>query len=308
MMTPIPKETPATPASTQASTQASMQAPQEKAKRQPESGCANPLSGLGQGTWGMGENPNNARPEIAALQRGIDLGMCLIDTAEMYADGGAEKIVGAAIAGRRDQVCLVSKVMPHHADRRGTVAACESSLRRLRVDRIDLYLLHWRGGVPLAETLEAFALLQASGKIARWGVSNFDMDDMNELAGIAGAGEVATNQILYNLTRRGVEFDLLPWCEKTRMPVMAYSPVEQGRLLSSPPLSRIAQRRGASPAQIALAWVLRRPGVMAIPKASSIAHVEQNHGALTIRLEPEDLAELDSAFPPPDKAVPLDML
>ncbi|MDB5824335.1 MAG: oxidoreductase [Herminiimonas sp.] len=234
--------------------------------------------------------------------------MCLIDTAEMYADGGAEEIVGAAIAGRRNAVCVVSKVMPHHADRRGTVAACERSLRRLGVDCIDLYLLHWRGDVPLAETLEAFTLLHAAGKIARWGVSNFDIDDMQELVGIAAAHEVATNQVLYNLTRRGVEFDLLPWCQQSRIPVMAYSPIEQGRLLSSPPLLRIAERRGASPAQIALAWVLRRPGVMAIPKASSLAHVEQNHGAMSLMLEPEELAELDRAFPPPNRAVRLEML
>lgn len=284
-----------------------------QAKGPAQSASGNPLSGLGQGTWGMGENPRQAKAEIAALQHGIDLGMTLLDTAEMYADGGAEEIVGAAIAGRRDRAFLVSKVMPHHADRRGTVAACESSLRRLGVECIDLYLLHWRGSVPLAETLEAFDLLQARGKIARWGVSNFDTDDMKELlrvAGDRGAGDrvVATDQVLYNLTRRGIEFDLLPWCQERRLPVMAYSPVEQGRLLSSPVLAQIAQRHGASPAQVALAWVLQHPGVMAIPKASSIAHVEQNHGALQVRLEAGDLAELDRAFAPPTKAAPLDML
>jgi diketogulonate reductase-like aldo/keto reductase len=272
------------------------------------SASGNPLSGLGQGTWGMGENPRKARTEIAALQHGIDLGMTLLDTAEMYADGGAEKLVGAAIVGRRDRVFLVSKVMPHHADSRGAVAACESSLRRLGVECIDLYLLHWRGGVPLAQTLEAFDLLLARGKIARWGVSNFDTDDMKELVRVAGDRVAATNQVLYNLTRRGIEFDLLPWCQERRLPVMAYSPVEQGRLLTSPVLSRIAQRRGASPSQVALAWVLRQPGVMAIPKASSIAHVEQNHGALQVRLESEDLAELDRAFTPPTKAAPLEIL
>jgi diketogulonate reductase-like aldo/keto reductase len=299
-MTPMPNQTPATPAGPQNLDQGG--------KSQSRAGGVIPLSGLGQGTWGMGENPSAARLEVAALQRGIGLGMRWIDTAEMYADGGAEKIVGAAIAGRRDEVRLVSKVMPHHADRRGTISACEKSLRRLGVDCIDLYLLHWRGDVPLAETLEAFAELQSSGKIARWGVSNFDMEDMRELAGITGARDVATNQVLYNLTRRGVEFDLLPWCEQSGTPVMAYSPVEQGRLLSSPHLLRIAARRGASPAQVALAWVLHWPGVMAIPKASSLAHVEQNHGALRLRLEPEDLAELDRVFPPPNKSVPLEML
>lgn len=292
-MTPIPKATPAS----------AMQA-----NGQAESAVGNPLSGLGQGTWGMGENPRQAQAEIAALQHGIDLGMTLIDTAEMYADGGAEEIVGAAIAGRSDRAFVVSKVMPHHADRRGAVAACESSLRRLGVECIDLYLLHWRGGVPLAETLEAFDLLQARGKIARWGVSNFDTDDMKELLREAGDRLAATNQVLYNLTRRGIEFDLLPWCQERRLPVMAYSPVEQGRLLSSPVLARIAQRHGASSAQVALAWVLRQPGVMAIPKASSIAHVEQNHGALQVRLEPGDLAELDRAFAPPTKPAPLEML
>jgi diketogulonate reductase-like aldo/keto reductase len=299
------------PTPANSATPASMKSPKEQSSVPPKSAHANPLSGLGQGTWGMGENPDTARLEIAALQHGIELGMCLIDTAEMYADGGAEEIVGAAIAGRRDKVYVVSKVMPHHADRRGTVAACESSLRRLGVDCIDLYLLHWRGGVPLAETLEAFALLQARGKIARWGVSNFDVDDMKELArlaGAAGANDVATNQVLYNLSRRGVEFDLLPACQKNGIPVMAYSPVEQGRLLTSPLLSTIAQRHGASPAQIALAWVLRQLGTMAIPKASSMAHVEENHGALQCRLEPGDLAELDAAFPPPKRSVPLEML
>ncbi len=263
---------------------------------------------LGQGTWGMAEDRRRRSEEIASLRRGIDLGMTLIDTAEMYADGAAEELVGEAVAGRRDEVVLVSKVMPENAGRSGAVAACDASLRRLRTDRIDLYLLHWRGRIPLAETLEAFAHLQAAGKIRHWGVSNLDVDDLEDLAAAAGGAPPATNQILYNLTRRGVEFDLLPWCAERGIPVMAYSPVEQGRLLARPELRRLAALEGITPAQLALAFVLARPNVIAIPKAGSIAHLEENHAARAIALSPETAAGLDALFPPPGRKRPLEML
>ncbi|MGQ7793331.1 aldo/keto reductase [Faunimonas sp. B44] len=262
---------------------------------------------LGQGTWGMAEDRRRRSEEIASLGRGIDLGMTLIDTAEMYADGAAEELVGEAVAGRRDEVFLVSKVMPENAGRDGAVAACDASLRRLRTDRIDLYLLHWRGRIALEETLEAFARLQAAGKIRHWGVSNFDVDDMEDLAA-AGGARPATNQILYNLTRRGVEFDLLPWCAGRGIPVMAYSPVEQGRLLVRPELRRLAAAEGIAPAQLALAFVLAHPNVIAIPKAGSIAHLEENHAARAVALSPETAAQLDAFFPPPGAKRPLEML
>lgn len=265
------------------------------------------LTGIGQGTWGMGERAQAAKTEIHALQRGIDLGMTLIDTAEMYGDGGAERIVAEAIAGRCAEVFVVSKVLPGHADLRGTIAACEASLRRLRIDCIDLYLLHWRGSVPLADTLDAFDRLRQQGKIAHWGVSNFDPSDMDALRR-AGGDAVATNQVLYNLTRRGIEYDLLPQSQRAGLPIMAYSPIEQGRVLRHPALLAVAQRHSATPAQIALAWVLRQPGVMAIPKAASLAHVDENAGARAVRLTAEDLAALDRAFAPPKRAVPLEML
>jgi diketogulonate reductase-like aldo/keto reductase len=263
---------------------------------------------LGQGTWHMGEDPKRKRQEVAALQLGLDLGMTLIDTAEMYGDGGAEKVVGEAIAGRRDEVFLVSKVLPSNATRRGTITACENSLRRLKTDRIDLYLLHWRGSVPLQETLEAFFALLRDEKIRYWGVSNFDISDMRELFELPGGDDVATNQVLYNLTRRGIEYGLLPWCREQRIPIMAYSPIEQGRLLGHRELQRVAARHGATPAQIALAWVLRQDGIIAIPKAVAPAHVRENRAAVDIRLTAEDLAELDRAFPPPKGPQPLDML
>jgi diketogulonate reductase-like aldo/keto reductase len=270
------------------------------------SGQAVPL--LGQGTWGMAAGAHSRTDEIAALRLGLDLGMTLIDTAEMYASGAAEELVGEAITGRRQEVFLVSKVLPSNATRRGTVAACERSLRRLRADRLDLYLLHWRGSTPLAETLAAFAALIGSGKIRSWGVSNFDVSDMEELLGLAGGAQVATNQVLYNLTRRGIAYDLLPWCRQHGLPVMAYSPIEQGRLLGQPVLRGVAARHGATPAQVALAWLLRQEGVLAIPKAATAAHVRENQATLDVCLTTDDLTELDGAFPPPTVKKPLEML
>src|ERR1700730_17948723 len=270
------------------------------------SGAAVPV--LGQGTWHMAEEPRRRDQEIAALRFGIDLALTLIDTAEMYADGGAEELVGEAIAGRRHEVFLVSKVLPSHATRRGTIAACERSLRRLATDRLDLYLLHWREKVPLEETVEAFHSLSRAGKIRYWGVSNFDLSDMQELVEVPGGDAVQTNQVLYNLTRRGIEYDLLPWCRQRALPIMAYSPIEQGRLLGHSTLQLIADQHDATPAQIALAWVLRQEGVIAIPRASKPEHVEENRAALGIRLTQNDLELLDRAFPPPTKPVPLEML
>ena len=263
---------------------------------------------LGQGTWGMGEYPRLRTTEAAALRFGIDLGLTLIDTAEMYADGGAEEVTGAAIAGRRDEVFLVSKVMPSNASRRGTVAACERSLKRLGTDRIDLYLLHWRGGPALAETIEAFRSLQQAGKIRHWGVSNFDTDDMEELAELPEGGAAATNQVLYNLSRRGPEWDLMPWCRNRGIPLMAYSPVEQGRILKDRALQLIGERHGATAARVALAWLIRQEGLLVIPKAVSADHVRDNAAARELRLTGEDLAELDAAFPPPTGKKPLAML
>jgi diketogulonate reductase-like aldo/keto reductase len=263
---------------------------------------------LGQGTWMMGEDGRRRSEEIAALRLGMNLGMTLIDTAEMYADGGAEKIVGAAIAGRREEVFLVSKVLPEHATRRGTIAACERSLKRLGTDRIDLYLLHWREDeVELAEVLEAFTALVAAAKIRRWGVSNFDVDDMQELFSLPGGAGVAANQVMYNLDRRGIEHDLLPWCRRRRIPLMAYSPLDQGKLARSRELKRIARELEATPAQVALAWLLHRDDVIVIPKAASETHVRENFAALDLRLGKQDLAALDRAFPPPKRKMPLAM-
>jgi diketogulonate reductase-like aldo/keto reductase len=263
---------------------------------------------LGQGTWGMGERHSDRAAEVAALRHGLDLGIGLIDTAEMYGDGGAEEVVGEAISGRRDEVFLVSKVLPHNASARGTVKACERSLRRLAADHLDLYLLHWRGSTPLEETLEAFERLRDSGRIRHFGVSNFDIGDMRELWALEAGRRAETDQVLYNLTRRGIEYDLLPWCRERGLPVMAYSPIEQGRLLTHTVLRRVAERHDATPAQIAIAWVLRQDGVCAIPKASTPEHVDENRAALDIRLSADDLAELDAAFPPPAKAKPLEIL
>ncbi|MDB5796233.1 MAG: oxidoreductase [Paucimonas sp.] len=266
------------------------------------------LPRLGLGTWGLGEKPAEGSAEIDSVRAGLDLGVRLLDTAEMYGDGGAEEVVGAAIAGRREQVFLVSKVLPSNASKAGTLKACERSLQRMRTDRIDLYLLHWRSSVPLQETLAAFDALLKQGKIRYWGVSNFDMQDMDELLACPGGANVATNQVLYNLTRRGIEFDLLPRCTALGLPVMAYSPIEQGRLLRHPVLTRIAHRRGATAAQVALAWVLRQPGTIAIPKSASIVHLHENLQAGKLVLDPADLAELDQAFPPPTGPQALEMI
>ncbi|MDF3836935.1 aldo/keto reductase [Cupriavidus basilensis] len=263
---------------------------------------------LGMGTWNMGEKPAARAEELATLRLGLDLGLGLIDTAEMYGEGRAEELVGEAIAGRRDEVFLVSKVYPHNAGRSGAVAACERSLRRLGTDRIDLYLLHWRGGVPLAETVEAFMALQKAGKIRHFGVSNLDLGDMQELMRVKGGERVAVNQVLYNLTRRGIEWDLLPWLRQHRVPLMAYSPIEQATLLRNPRLTRFAAEHGIGPAQAALAWLLAQEEVIAIPKTSHRERLRENHGALALRLSPQQLAALDAAFPPPRGPRPLEML
>ena len=267
-----------------------------------------PIPVFGLGTWMMGENDKKRGDEVAPLKLGLDLGATLIDTAEMYGDGEAESIVGDAIAGRRDGLFLVSKVLPENASRKDTVAACEGSLRRLRTDRIDLYLLHWRGSTPLQHTLEAFIQLQREGKIRHWGVSNFDTDDMEELLALPGGDQCATNQVLYNLKRRRIEYDLVPFCRERGIPVMAYSPIEQGRLLGAAALKEVASRHGASTAQVALAWLLGKPATIVIPKATSPEHVRDNFRALDLRLTEDDLAVLDRAFPPPEKKYALEML
>ncbi len=263
---------------------------------------------LGQGTWNMGDRREARSEEIAALQLGVDLGLKLIDTAEMYGEGRSEELIGEAIAGRRDQVFLVSKVYPHNATRKGTVAACERSLKRLRTDRIDLYLLHWRGSVPLAETVEAFLALQEIGKIRHFGISNLDLEDMREFYSLPGGEAVAANQLLYNLTRRGIEWELAPWMRERKIPVMAYSPIEQARLLRNPKLAGFALRNAMTPAQAALAWLLAADNVIAIPKTSQRRHVEENAGALEHPLAQEQIAELDKLFPPPKGPVALEML
>ncbi|MDR3475958.1 MAG: aldo/keto reductase [Devosia sp.] len=262
---------------------------------------------LGQGTWYMGDSGRKRAEEVRALQLGLELGMTLIDTAEMYADGGAEEVTGEAIKGRRDGVFLVSKVLPSHGSRTATIAACEQSLKRLGTDRIDLYLLHWRGNYALEDTLTGFEALLKAGKIRYWGVSNFDVEDMEELLAVGGKA-VAANQVLYNLSRRGIEHDLLAWSADHRVPVMAYSPIEQGRLSSDKALRQVAETHGATPAQIALAFVLSRPGVIAIPKSSNLAHVRENAGAAAITLNDADLRALDAAFPPPKGKSSLEML
>jgi diketogulonate reductase-like aldo/keto reductase len=262
---------------------------------------------LGQGTWMMAENPSRRGQEIAALREGVELGLTLIDTAEMYADGESERLVGEAIAGMRDRVFLVSKAYPQNASAKRLPRACEASLDRLGTDRLDLYLLHWRGSVPLAETVEAMERLVAAGKIVRWGVSNLDANDMEELVD-AGGERCQTDQILYNLTRRGPEHDLIPWLAERRMPVMAYSPVEQGRLLAHRGLAAIARERGVTPALVALAWLLARDRIIAIPKAGSAAHVRENRAAADLDLSDTDLARLDDIFPRPRGPVPLEML
>ena len=272
-----------------------------------------PVPVLGQGTWRMGEDRSRHQSEVAALRLGFDLGMNLIDTAEMYGEGGAEEVVGNAIADRREEVFVVSKVYPHNATRRGAIAACERSLRRLKTDYIDLYLLHWRGDVPLAETVEAFQQLKETGKILEHGVSNFDVSDMEEWVALPGGDEVASNQVLYSLMYRGIEWDLLPWSRERRIPIMAYSPVghksdEQKQMFNDRNLKAIAAEHGVTPAQIALAWVLREPDIIAIPKAIRPEHIRENRAALDIELTPEDLAKIDKSFPPPSRKIPLEML
>jgi diketogulonate reductase-like aldo/keto reductase len=262
---------------------------------------------LGHGSWNMGEIANRRKEEAAALRLGIDLGMTVIDTAEMYGDGATERFLGEALAGLREQVFLVSKAYPQNAGRQSLPKACERSLSRLKTDRLDLYLLHWPGSIPLEETVEAMEALKRAGKIRHWGVSNFDTDDMEELMEAGGEG-CAVNQILYNPTRRGPEYDLLPWMTGHDIPLMAYSPVEQGRLPGKGALREVAERHDASPAQVALAWILRRPDAIAIPKASSPAHLRENRAAAELTLTPDDLAALDGQFPPPSRKVSLQML
>jgi diketogulonate reductase-like aldo/keto reductase len=263
---------------------------------------------LGQGTWQLAENDANRKEEIATLRLGLDLGLTLIDTAEMYGEGRVEELVAEAMGERRNEVFLVSKVYPHNATRRGAIAACERSLRRLRTDRIDLYLLHWRETTPLAETLEAFTTLQQAGKIRHYGVSNLDRADMQELWALSGGAGVATNQLLYNLGRRGIEWDLLPWLQKRQVPVMAYSPIEKGALVRDPKLVEFSARHGMTPAQTALAWLLAQDNIIVIPKASNRGHLRENLGAIDHKLTPPQLADLDRLFPPPTGAGQLEMV
>ena len=263
---------------------------------------------LGQGTWNMGEHPAARADELATLRLGLDLGLTLIDTAEMYGEGQAEELVGEAVAGRRDAVFIVSKVYPHNASKNGTVAACERSLKRLKTDRIDLYLLHWSGAIPLSETMAALQGLKQAGKIRHYGVSNLDIADMRELWTIEAGRGIAVNQLLYNLTRRGIEWDLLPWLREHHVPLMAYSPIEQAALLRHAGLKDFAKRHGMTPAQAALAWLLANKDVIAIPKASHPERVRENHGALAIELSAAQLTELDKLFAPPKGPRPLEML
>jgi diketogulonate reductase-like aldo/keto reductase len=265
-----------------------------------------PPTRLGQGTWRMGERSDRHRSEVRALQLGFELGMTLVDTAEMYGEGRAEVLVGEAIAGRRKDIFLVSKVYPHRATKSGLLTACEQSLKRLKTDYLDLYLLHWRGSIPLTETFEGLMQLKQLGMIREFGVSNFDAGDMEELAGVPGGEDVFTDQVLYNLTRRGIEWDLLPWCRDRKMPVMAYSPVEQGRLPAK--MDSIARKVNANRFQLALAWLLHQDGILVIPKAASEAHVIENRKALDIQIPEQILSELDTLFPPPRNKLPLAIL
>ena len=263
---------------------------------------------LGMGTWNIGDQRNTRAEEIATLQLGLDMGLRLIDTAEMYGEGLSESLIGEALAGRRDDAFLVSKVYPHNASRKGAVAACERSLRRLGTDHLDLYLLHWRGDVPFEETMEAFLALRQAGKIRHFGVSNLDLADMEELWEVPGGDAVAVNQLLYNLGRRGIEFDLLPWLRERSVPVMAYSPIEQARLLRNPGLRRFAEQHDMTPAQAALAWLLAADDIIAIPKTGHRDRLSENIRALDLTLTSEQLAELDKLFPPPRHAQALAML
>ncbi len=271
------------------------------------------LPAIGQGTWNMGDDASRRTEEIAALQAGIDAGMTLIDTAEMYGEGRSEELIGEAIRGRRDEVFLVSKVYPHHAGGKKLVQSCEQSLKRLGTDHLDLYLLHWRGRIPLQETVEGMQRLIEDGKIRRWGVSNLDVDDMNELMRIEGAEQCAVNQVLYHLGSRGIEYDLLPWQQEHRMPVMAYSPLAQAgslrrELIQHPVVQQIADEQDAEPFQIMLSWCIRSGSVMAIPKASTVEHASSNAEAANIKLSEQQLRQLDEAFPAPQHKVPLDMI
>jgi diketogulonate reductase-like aldo/keto reductase len=263
---------------------------------------------FGLGTWHMGEDRRRAADEARAVKLGIELGMTLIDTAEMYGNGAAEEIVAEAAAGSRDKLFIVSKVLPYNASRNGVVEACERSLKRLKTDRIDLYLLHWRGSVPLADTIAGFERLQHDGKIRHHGVSNFNTEDMREWVGLAGGATVAANQILYNLSRRGPEWELIPWCRERKIAIMSYTPLGQGRILGNRRLQAVAARHGASAAQVALAWLLRQDGMIVIPKATTLEHVRDNRGAVDLALDADDLAELDRAFPPPKGRTSLSML
>ncbi len=270
--------------------------------------CGEITPALGMGTWMIGDSKAHRAEEIATLQLGIELGIRVIDTAEMYGEGESEKLIGEAIRGRREKLFLVSKVYPHNASSKSVPMACERSLKRLGIDCLDLYLLHWRGSVPFSETVEAFEKLKDQGKIRHWGVSNLDMEDMRELYSVPGGEAVQVNQVLYNLTRRGIEWDLLPWCEQHRIPVMAYSPIEQARLVSHRPFVELASQYHLSASQLALAWLLRRNNMIVIPKTSTRKHLEENFSALNITLDNELLEKLDKIFPPPSRATPLQML
>ena len=266
------------------------------------------IPSMGLGTWHMGERIGNPKTEVDALVRGLDLGATLIDTAEMYARGGAERVVGSAIKGRRDDVFIVSKILPHNASFDGTIRACENSLQRMEIESIDLYLLHWPGNHPLESTVSAFEQLKTDGKIKHWGVSNFDTSDMQELYGIPEGKNCQINQVLYNLSRRGIEWDLLPWCRSMGLPIMAYSPIEQGRLLENKKLIALASEIGVSAAQLSIAWSIRKNDIITIPKASNLEHVSQNIDAWTIKLESAILDELDKLFEPPVRKRGLDIL
>ncbi|WP_288431630.1 aldo/keto reductase [uncultured Agrobacterium sp.] len=266
------------------------------------------IPALGIGTWNMGDSRSSEAQEVTSIRKAIELGMTVVDTAEMYADGRSEEVVGKAIRDLRNDVFLVSKVYPYNASARGTIDACERSLKRLGVEQLDLYLLHWRGSYPLEETVAAFEQLKQDGKIADWGVSNFDTDDMEELFAVENGSNCAANQVLYNLSRRGPEYDLLPWCQQHSLPIMAYSPIEQGRLVNNHELIRIAKAYQATPAQVALAFLLERDGVLAIPKSARPERVEENRGAPDLEISEEDWTALDAAFPPPQKKTSLEML
>lgn len=270
-----------------------------------------PMPVLGQGTWRMGEDRAHRKAEVDALRLGLDLGMNHIDTAEMYGEGGAEKVIAEAIADRRAEVFVVSKVYPHNATRRGVIEACERSLRHLKTDYIDLYMLHWRGDVPLSETFAAFQFLKQSGKIRDYGVSNFDVADMEESFAISGGDEIANNQVLYNLAHRGIEWDLIPWCRARHIPITAYSPIghnaaEQKQILGNRAVKAVALRHGVTPVQVVLAWLMREPRVIVIPKAVRPEHIRENRAAHDLKLTERDLKELDHAFPPPSRKIPLE--